>query len=147
MQVRTPQERDRDGWLRLRLELWPTDDPDSYRGEMRGMEARPDHWGVFVCVDDDERVVGFAEVSMRERLESIERERVGHLEGWYVDPRRRRQGIGRKLVDAVVAWVRQRGGDVLHSDAELDDLLSHRAHAALGFVETHREVLFKRSLK
>ena len=147
MKISVPHERDREGWLRLRLALWPTDDPDSYLGEMRGMQQRPDQWAAFVCVDENEQVVGFAEVSMRERLESIEREQVGHLEGWYVDPRYRRRGIGRLLVDAAAGWVQGQGSDILHSDAELDNLLSHRAHRAVGFVETHREVLFRRSLK
>ena len=147
MKIRPAEEQDQDGWLRLRCELWPTTDPDGHRAEMRGMVERPDDWGTFVCVDAVGRVIGFVEVSMRERLESIERDRVGHLEGWYVDPQHRRGGIGRKLVEAAAAWVKQRGSNVLHSDADLDNVISHRAHAALGFAETHREVQFRLSLK
>ena len=147
MQIRTPLERDWEGWLRLRRELWPSEDPDSYRVEMRGMVERPDDWGVFVCVDPEEQVIGFAEVSMRQRMDSIEPDRVGHLEGWYVAAEHRRSGIGRRLVEATVAWVKKRGSDVLNSDADLDNLVSHRAHAALGFVETHREVQFRRRLE
>ncbi len=146
MDVRRAEERDRENLLRLRSRLWPDTDPEIHRKEMREMSTRPDRWETFVHAGSDGRLLGFVEVSLREDAASIRRNLIGYLEGWFVEPNHRRQGIGRQLVAAAEEWVRQHGCATMASDAAIDNKESHRAHAALGFLESDREVQFRKIL-
>lgn len=58
----------------------------------------------------------------------------------------RRQGIGSTLVRAGQMWARLRGFQELASHALLDDEMSQKAHAALGFVEVERTVKYHKAL-
>jgi aminoglycoside 6'-N-acetyltransferase I len=71
---------------------------------------------------------------------------VGYLEGWYVVPEVRRQGIGAQLMAAAEDWARGQGCTEIASDALIDNENSHRAHRALGFEETGRVVNFRKPL-
>jgi len=96
--------------------------------------------------------VGFAEVMLRSHAEGCWDYTVGgrmgiaHLEAWWVEPHARRSGVGQALVAAVESWAREQGSPVLASDAELDNVRSHRAHRALGFAEVERTVHFVKEL-
>ena len=72
---------------------------------------------------------------------------VGFLEGIYVDPAQRRQGMARALNAAAEQWARACGCSEFASDALLDNIDSHRMHAALGFAETERVVMFRKVLR
>ncbi|WP_245606073.1 GNAT family N-acetyltransferase [Thermus amyloliquefaciens] len=74
------------------------------------------------------RLVGFVEVSLRPYAEGCATRPVGYLEGWYVAPEWRWQGIGRALVEAAEAWARARGCQEMASDAELGNLLGQEVH-------------------
>jgi aminoglycoside 6'-N-acetyltransferase I len=99
-----------------------------------------------VAVRPDGRLAGFTEVGTRPYAEGCDTTPVGYLEGWFVDADVRRQGIGAALVQAAESWARQLGLQEFASDALLDNLTSHAAHRALGFEETERLVLFRKSL-
>src|SRR4030095_6737591 len=58
---------------------------------------------------------------------------VGYIEGWYVYPHCRRQGVGRALVRAAEEWAMSRGCRWMASDTEVENTLSQAAHAALGY--------------
>ncbi len=92
---------------------------------------------VLVAVEAGPRpvLVGFAEVSRRAYAEGCETSPVGFLEGWYVVPERRRQGVGRSLVAAAEAWAWALGCREFASDAVAENTQSTTAHRALGFEE------------
>src|SRR5690606_28928841 len=58
---------------------------------------------------------------------------VGYIEGWYVLPAWRRQGVGAMLVEAAERWAAEQGCAEMASDIELDNAASLKAHMALGF--------------
>ena len=90
---------------------------------------------------------GFAEASLRhDYVNGCDTSPVAFLEGMYVAPVMRGQGVARALVAAVQAWARSRGCSELASDAALDNLGSHQMHKALGFAETQRVVYFRKML-
>ena len=91
-------------------------------------------------------LVGFAEVSRRAYAEGCETSPVGFLEGWYVVPERRRQGIGRALVAAAEAWARGLGCREFASDAVAENTVSAAAHRALGFEEVAVIRCFRKDL-
>lgn len=71
---------------------------------------------------------------------------VAFLEGLYVQPADRGQGIARQLVAGVQKWAEEMGCSELASDALLDNTASHAMHEALGFMETERVVYFLKGL-
>ena len=71
---------------------------------------------------------------------------VGYLEGWYVDPAYRRQGVGAQLLAEAEAWARTQGCREMASDTWPENLISQRVHQALGFEETGRSVNYRKHL-
>lgn len=92
------------------------------------------------------RVIGFAEVGTRSVADGCESNPVAYLEGWFVDAKCRRRGIGAALMQAAEDWSRARGLREFASDAELENKLSQKAHRALGFKEVGRSVLYLKKL-
>jgi orotate phosphoribosyltransferase/GNAT superfamily N-acetyltransferase len=131
----------------MRLDLWP-DHPDAHAREIaaffEGTLTSPR--AVLMAVDDRGGPVGFAELSIRRYVDGCDTDRVAYLEGWYVDPDRRRRGVGRALVDAAERWARAQGSTEFGSDALLHNELSAAAHRALGFEETEQIRYFRKVL-
>ena len=71
---------------------------------------------------------------------------VGYLEGWYVADAHRREGHGAALLRAAEDWARSQGCTEMASDTWLDNEVSQRAHAALGFEVVDRVVNYKKRL-
>ena len=133
-------------WRALRDELWP-DAAAVQATEIAQMLERVDQ-AAFIARDVAGQVAGFAEAALRyDYVNGCETSPVGFLEGIYVRPPYRRQGVARALTEAVAAWTLAQGCRELASDATTDNLDSHRMHAALGFAETERVVYFRRVLK
>jgi aminoglycoside 6'-N-acetyltransferase I len=131
----------------MREALWPegkADHPGEIEGYFRGQLREP--LEVLLAIDSRGHAVGFAELSIRSYAEECVTDRVAYLEGWYVDPAARRQGVGRALVTAAEQWARAQGCIEFASDALLDNDVSAAAHAALGFEETVQLRCFKKVL-
>lgn len=91
---------------------------------------------------------GFVEASLRtDYVNGTSSSPVAFLEGLYVMPEHRRQGLASALVAAVEAWADSLGCQEFASDAAIDDELSHAVHKALGFRETERVVFFRKALR
>lgn len=115
--------------------LWPGGDNYDFSDET-----------VFVWDRGDGGLGGFVSFSLRPWAEGCESTPVPYVEGWWVAPDLRRTGVGRALVAAVERWSRDAGYDELGSDVELDNAVSLRAHAALGFEPTLRVQFFRKRL-
>jgi aminoglycoside 6'-N-acetyltransferase I len=137
---------DDDEWVRMRRALWPEGGDGEHRAEVRLWRARSDAVALVAVRPGRVGLCGLAEVGERSVADGCETGAVAYLEGWYVDPDVRRAGVGRALVRAAEAWARERGYRELASDVELHNLVSQRAHDALGFTETSRVVLYRKSL-
>lgn len=135
------------GWLELRSALWP-DEPGEHLAAMSAQLANPQRYAQFVAYGADGAAAGMVEAAIRsDYVNGTETSPVAFLEGLYVAPACRQQGWARQLVDAVTAWALAQGCTELASDAPLENVDSHRMHAALGFEETERVVYFRRVLK
>jgi aminoglycoside 6'-N-acetyltransferase I len=139
---------DQPGWLALRAALWSDCTADGHRADAARCLAQPGRYGQFVAYSPAHEPIGFVEASVRsDYVNGAETSPVAFLEGIYVVPHARRQGIARALCVAVVAWARGKGLTELMSDALLGNVESHAMHAALGFAETDRVVYFRRPLE
>lgn len=134
-------------WLGLRSALWPGTSDTDHLEEMAAFVADPDRYGQFMAYADDGTPVGLAEVSVRtDYVNGTETSPVAFLEGLYVAPAARRQGVARALLLEVRAWARARGCSELASDTDLGNTLSQTVHSRLGFTETERVVYFRMAL-
>jgi aminoglycoside 6'-N-acetyltransferase I len=148
MTIRPVHPPDAADWVRLRHALWPDGTLEEHERDVQRFLGgdRREPAEVLMAFDASDRAVGFVELSIRTIVDSCSTDRVGYLEGWYVVPDARRQGIGGALVAAGETWARDQGCREFASDANLDNEASHRAHTALGFVETGRSVKFRKDL-
>lgn len=144
--IRKAQPVDRDSWLRMRHALWPRCSDHKHALEMD--QLLKSDGIVLVAEDDQGALVGFAEVSLRQdHVDGASISPVPYLEGWFVEARFRKQGVGRALMNAVEQWAISRGYAELASDAELENSVSIRLHKLLGFSEIDRNVTFLKKLK
>jgi aminoglycoside 6'-N-acetyltransferase I len=105
------------------------------------MLGEPARFIAFIAREANGDAIGFAEASLRhDYVNGCDTSPVGFLEGIYVVPIFRRRGVAASLVRAVEQWTLAQGA------ALIDNVGSHRMHAALGFQETERVVCFRKRL-
>lgn len=133
-----------DRWTAFRAALWP--EANAHADDIARILNTEDMIA-FMAVNDTGEALGFAEASLRrDYVNGCETSPVAFLEGLYVDPAHRKTGVARRLVNAVADWGRARNCTELASDALIDNVVSARMHAALGFAETDRVVYFRKVL-
>ena len=94
MTVRAIAARDRAEWVRMRDALWPGSLADHEAETRAFFEQRRNPAAVWVA-EADGQVVGFLELEYRSYAEGCTSSPVPYIEGWFVDPSSRGQGIGR----------------------------------------------------
>jgi aminoglycoside 6'-N-acetyltransferase I len=145
MQIKAPDGSDDRGWMALRSALWPEASEVEHLSGMADAIARGHY--VRLAVGTGGSVLGFVEASKRvDYVNGTNSSPVAFLEGLYVVPSARRQGIARSLVESVVKWALNEGCTELASDAVLHNSTAHTVHRAFGFEETERVVYFCRAL-
>jgi len=155
--IRHAEPRDAPDWTAMRLALWPEDSDAAHAAEIARFFARaasgpagllPEATLVAaIPAGATEVLVGFAELSRRAYAEGCVTSPVGFLEGWYVVPQHRRQGVGRALVRAAEAWARDLGCSEFASDTQVENTASAAAHRALGFEEVEVIRCFRKALR
>lgn len=144
--VRPLRENDIGEWFRLRRMLWDETSEEEHKAEMMDIYEHTETQLVLVAEVSSGRLVGFLEASIRPFVEDCHSDNVGYLEGWFVEPEYRRNGIGRRLVAEAEKWARRRGATEMASDAEVGNEMSLKAHQNLGYTETSRLVHLRKDL-
>lgn len=108
LHVRNVVPEDASLWESMRRELWPEGAAD-HALEIASFFAGTLHepTAVLVAETSDGDLVAFAELSIRLDLPRLAGHRVGYVEGLYVRPEIRLQGIARRLLQASRSWIRQ----------------------------------------
>jgi aminoglycoside 6'-N-acetyltransferase I len=145
MFVRAYRDDDWAEWLRMSHALFPAESEASLTSGMGDFHGRRDA-AVFVVDRGDGRLAGFVEAGTRAYADGCDTSPVGYIEAWFIDPDVRREGWGRALLGAAEDWARAQGYTEMASDALLDNIVSHKAHAAAGYVEMERLVVFRKPL-
>ncbi len=130
----------------MRHALWPEEPIEDLTKDMV-VWLLEEQCVCLVAERESSGLCGFLEVTIRPCNVNGEVGRFGYIEGWYVDPDVRQQGIGKHLVKTAEQWVMDQGCNQILSDARLENTLSQIAHQALGFAEVERLVHFQRRLK
>ncbi|MBS1803833.1 MAG: GNAT family N-acetyltransferase [Acidobacteria bacterium] len=131
--------------------LWPTGSIEEHGKEVRslvdGTAKLTMPIGVLVAEIERDGVIGFVEVDLRSHADGCDpAQPVGYVEGWYVAEKYRRSGVGAKLIAAAEEWAREFGCVEMGSDAVIENDVSQRAHAALGYEVVDRCVHFRKRL-
>lgn len=144
--VRSLRESDIGDWFRLRKQLWDQLSDIEQKAEMMDIYENFGTQLVLIAENSDHQLIGFLEASIRSFVEDCTTDHVGYIEGWFVENKYRRQGVGGMLVRAAETWAQSKGCREMASDAEIGNDLSLRAHLSLGYYETSRLVHLKKDL-
>jgi len=146
MNIRPVESGDRSEWLRIRSDFWP-DHASTHAGEIdRFFAGTLEEPAAVLVADIGEKLIGLVELSIRPYAEGCSTNRVGYLEGWYVDSEHRGLGIGRSLLAASEAWAREQGCTEFASDTTIDNELSRQVHLACGFKDAGLIRCFRKTL-
>jgi aminoglycoside 6'-N-acetyltransferase I len=142
--IRRVTQEDKAEWLRMRKGVWP-EAPDEYLDYDMDDVLSSDRNAVFFALFGD-TPVGMIEVHLRESAEGCFSSPVGYIEAWFVDESLRGKGIAGALTDAAENWARGKGCTDMASDTWLENGVSIRAHAKMGYSEVERLVHFVKQL-
>jgi aminoglycoside 6'-N-acetyltransferase I len=135
----------------LRAALWPDSSAQEHAQELELILAGKFPGilplVIFVSEASGGGLLGFIEVGLRSHADGCDQSHpVGFIEGWFVAEGHRRQGSGAALVRAAEDWARSQGCLEMASDTQIENLLSQRAHAALGYEIAERCILYRKRL-
>lgn len=130
----------------MRCALWPGLPESETNNDCDDILSHPERCAVFLS-EESGTPTGFVEASLRLYADGCSTSPVGYVEGWYVDPKVRRRGVGRALLSAAEQWARTKGCTEMGSDTGLENVGSQRAHVRVGYAEVERLVIFRKSLE
>jgi aminoglycoside 6'-N-acetyltransferase I len=104
-------------WTAMRCSLWP-DGVADHEAEIASFFAGNllEPIAVFVAEIPDRGIGGFAELSIRTDIAGLAGERTGYVEGLFVRPDVRQQGVATKLLKTSRNWARQQKCTAFASD-------------------------------
>jgi aminoglycoside 6'-N-acetyltransferase I len=142
--VREMTVADRTAFAKMRATKWPEESPEQHLAWIDRFLRDGDAWAFVAAAGG--ALVGFAEVAIRKYANGCESTPVPFLEAIWVEPGLRHQGIGKRLIGHIEAFLTAHGYRELGSDARIENGLSHAAHQGWGFSETERVVYVRKSL-
>jgi aminoglycoside 6'-N-acetyltransferase I len=142
--IRPVTQEDKTEWLRMRKGIWP-EAPDEYLDYDMDDVLSSDRNAVFFALLEGSPV-GMIEVHLKETAEGCFSSPVGYLEAWFVNDDMRGKGVAGALIDAAENWARTKGCRDMASDTWLENAVSIRAHAKMGYSEVERLVHFIKQL-
>jgi aminoglycoside 6'-N-acetyltransferase I len=146
--VRPLEAKDSTAWAAMRAALWPEADAGDLQREADAFVAGdtlPTVTVAFIAVDDD-RPIGFLDLSVRAYANGCDSMPVPFIEGWYVVSSARGLGVGRALIRAAEEWSRARRYAEIGSDTQIWNEDSLQAHQQCGFEETQRVIYLRKKL-
>jgi aminoglycoside 6'-N-acetyltransferase I len=117
IEIRPILPADAAAWEELRSRLWP-DGVEDHSSEIAEYFAGvvKETLTVFFATSAEGRVVGLVELSIRTDLVGLEGQSVGYVEGLFVIPEARGQGVGRFLIGTGRLWARRHACTAFASD-------------------------------
>ncbi|MCH7639135.1 MAG: GNAT family N-acetyltransferase, partial [Bacteroidetes bacterium] len=86
MTIRPLEIAERPKWKRMRKALFPKCDDVMHAFEMDGHLAKGNDATVLFAIDEAGAILGFIELTIRERVEHSTEDHVAYVEAWYIEP-------------------------------------------------------------
>ncbi len=100
-----------------------------------------------LLANQDDEYIGFIHISLRyDPVEGTTSSPVGYIEGIYILPACRRQGVGEEMVGMAEQWAVKTNCHEIASDTEIHNKVSIDFHQSLGFEEINRIVCFSKKI-
>lgn len=139
--IRKAERNDSKVLAELACCLWPENTVEEMRAALVETIDKPD--AVLFLAFCEDTAIGFAQCQLRhDYVEGTDSSPVGYLEGIYVAPECRKQGLARELLAACEIWAKSKGCSEFASDCELDNTQSLQFHLNVGFEEANRVICF-----
>ena len=143
MKIKTVNEQTLSIWASFASQVWRTNEQElieKFRNNKFPYE--------FLYFSSSEEPIAWISLSLRhDYVEGCQNGPTAYLEGIFISPNYRSQGIAEELLHFAEGWAKSRGISQLGSDAELDNLLSQKFHIKHGFREVSRTVHYVLELK
>lgn len=130
---------------KLAISLWPSHTLTDLSIEFNEILENDDA-AVFIAAEHD-TPIGFAQCQLRnDYVEGTDSTPVGYLEGIFVLPEYRRQGLAKALLQRCEKWALEKGCAEFASDCEITNQESLHFHLKCGFIEANRIICFTKKL-
>ena len=143
MKIKTVNEQTLSIWASFASQVWRTNEQElieKFRNNKFPYE--------FLYFSSSEEPVAWISLSLRhDYVEGCQNSPTAYLEGIFIIPDYRSQGIADKLLSFAISWAENRGISQLASDVEFDNQLSQNFHVKYGFWEVGRTVRYVLELK
>ena len=127
------ESKDFESLLKMSLKLWKDFNKDELQKILRWSDTLKNQ-KIMLAKDSKDNAVGFTIVSIRaDYVEGAEKSPTGYLEGIYIEPDYRNQGIARELINRGEQWLKQNNCTQIGSDTWLTDKSARAFHQKLGF--------------
>ncbi|KRA95021.1 hypothetical protein ASD83_19545 [Devosia sp. Root685] len=147
VRVALARAEDAADWTAMRTALWPSGGDGAHAADIAQLLDDAGETINLIARGDDGVALGFIEAALRrDYVNGCKTSPVAFLEGIFVKPEARGQGVARAMVAAVEAWAREQGCSEFASDTAPENFVSQDMHRALGFEETQRVVFFRKVL-
>ncbi len=145
IQIRLMTEADHSVWAEMRARLWPDGSPEAHLHDLKILAFRHGRHFGWLAHSPEGEPLGFAEATIRDDANGCCAAPTPFLEGVWVEPGHRREGVGRALMRQISEHFAVKGFNEICSEAEISNHAAHLAHAG-GFAETERVVDFRKPL-
>ena len=142
--IREMTEDDREVWLEMYAALFPNESKTGMNIEISRILSSTKRAGY--CALRSDAIMGFAEYNIRDFANGCVSQPVPFLEGVWVRPEVRSQGIAKALILHLVRTARNQGFTEFGSDVLMENDQSLAMHKRLGFEETERVVYFRKDI-
>lgn len=146
MRIETISQKNIDALAGLFIALWPE---CNFQEELKNCQyiLNSEKETCFLAAHGDV-YIAFIYMNLRyDNVEGTSSSPVAYVEGIFVKPQFRNQGIGKRLIEIGSAWGLEKGCSELASDAEWHNENSINFHEKVGFKEINRIVNFARKIK
>lgn len=103
-------------WAAMRLQLWDKYACDAHLTDIDNILSNKQN-AEYMAILTNQQAVGFAEISLRQYANGCSKQPVPFLEGIWVKPEYRQQGIGQALISKITTDLILKGVDEVCSDA------------------------------
>ncbi|MEK7462977.1 MAG: aminoglycoside 6'-N-acetyltransferase [Patescibacteria group bacterium] len=134
-------------WVVAGVALWPHHTKKEISKEFN-KQLLLDKYKTFIGLNEKGDLIAFINLSLRsDYVEGSTTSPVGYIEGVYVKPEYRKQGVARSFIKIAGHWAKEYGCKELASDTGLSNIDSQKFHKNAGFKRVDTIVHFIKKIK